>query len=447
MATTVPLEERLASIACPVDHTMLDPTIQDSPWEFYAELHATCPVFPMPEIGAVMVTRYDDVRFVLTHPELFSSSGKSGKGSTAKAEQSRRYQEILRARGWGHVETLQRTDPPVHTGYRRLVAKAFLPRRIREMTPHIDDVCTTLIDGLVDGATAGESVECEFHLAFAMPLPGTIIAEELGLDSGDIHRFNRWASAMLAMAMRPLDETQMLEAVETELEAQHHLAAEFERRRTDPKNDLISTLVHAHEGEGDGDDDGEDGDGNDAEPLTVHELQNLMHQLVTGGFETTTSALNHGMWLLTRRPDVQDRVRADLSLVPAFVEEVLRFESPVAGLVRRATQDVELNGTLIPEGAMVMARYQAANRDADAFDHADEFDLDRGRSTPHLAFGVGPHFCVGAALARQELVSAFTIWLQRTSSIELATPFEGPVHEPSFMLFPMVELPIRFTPA
>jgi cytochrome P450 len=429
MASELALDERLAELACPVDHTMLDPAVQDSPWDFYGELHEKCPVFPMPEIGAVMVTRYDDVRYVLTHPDLFSSSGRSGKGSRAKADMSQRYQEILRERGWGHVETLQRTDPPIHTSYRRLVAKAFLPKRIREMTPHIDELCTELIDGLIDAG------ECEFHMDFAMPLPGTIIAEELGLDRAEILRFNRWASAMLAMAMRPLTEEQMLEAVETELEAQHHLAAEFERRRDDPRDDLISTLVHAHVGE------------DDAEPLTVAELQNLMHQLVTGGFETTTSALNHGMWLLTRRPDVQERVRADLSLVPSFVEEVLRFESPVAGLVRRATQDVEVNGVVIPEGSMVMVRYQAANRDAEVFDDADEFDLDRSRDHQHLAFGVGPHFCVGAALARQELVSAFTAWLERTSNIELARPFDGPVHEPSFMLFPMVELPLRFTAA
>jgi len=429
MSADTSLSDRISELACPVDHTMLDPAVQDSPWDFYEELHESCPVFPMPEIGAVMVTKYEDVRYVLTNPDLFSSSGKSGKGSFAKADMSRRYQDILRERGWGHVETLQRTDPPEHTAYRRLVGKAFLPKRIREMSPHIDDVCTRLIDGLIDEGG------CEFHLDFAMPLPGTIIAEELGLDSSDIHRFNRWASAMLAMSMRPLTEEQMLEAVETELEAQHHLAAEFERRRDDPQDDLISTLVHAHVGE------------DDAEPLSVAELQNLMHQLVTGGFETTTSALNHGMWLLTRRPDVQERVRADLSLVPAFVEEVLRFESPVAGLIRRATQDVELNGAVIPRGAMVMVRYQAANRDDEAFDNADEFDLDRHSDHQHLAFGVGPHFCVGAALARQELVSAFTAWLQRTAHIELARPFEGAVHEPSFMLHPMIELPISFTPA
>ena len=423
------LVERLAALDCPVAQSMLDPAIQDSPWDFYRELHEQCPVFPMPEIGGVMLTKYDDVRFVLTNPDLFSSSGRGGGAKNGlQVANARRYQEILRERGWAHVETLQRTDPPIHTFYRRMVAKAFLPRRIKAMAPHIDDVTRGLIDGLI------RSGECEFNVDFAMPLPGTIIAEELGLDRSQIHRFNRWAGAMLALAMRPLTEEELLNAVEIELEAQHYLAEQFDRRRTEPADDLISTLVHAHEGE----------DG--AAPLTVAELQNLMHQLVTGGFETTTSALNHGMWLLTRYPEVQDRLRGDRSLVPAFIEEVLRFESPVAGLTRRATRDVELNGVVIPEGAMVMIRYQAANRDGAAFDRPDEFDIDRERSN-HLAFGVGPHFCVGAALARQELLSAFTQWLERTSSIELARPFEGPVHEPSFILFPMKALPLRFTPA
>lgn len=173
---------------------------------------------------------------------------------------------------------------------------------------------------------------------------------------------------MLALAMRPLTEEELLDAVEIELEAQHHLAAQFDRRRTEPADDVISTLVRAHEGE----------DG--AVPLTVAQPQNLMHQLVTGGSETTPSALNHGIWLLASYPQVQDRLRGDRSLVPAFIDEVLRFESPLAGLTRRATRDVELNGVVIPEGAMVMIRYQAANRDGAAFDRPDEFDIDRERN-------------------------------------------------------------------
>lgn len=423
------LDERIAAMTCPVDHTILDPAIQDDPWDFYEDLHARCPVFPMPEIGGVMVTKYDDVRFVLTRPDLFSNSGRAGGSKKGlQADNARRYRSILRERGWPHVETLQRCDPPEHTGYRRLVAKAFLPKQIKAIAPQIDEISAELIDGLI------EAGECEFNLDYAMPLPGTVIAEQLGLDRSEIHRFNRWAHAMLAISMRPLTEAELLEAADTELEAQHHLAAEFEKRRAEPSDDLISTLVHAHVGE------------DDAEPLTVAELQNLMHQLITGGFETTTSALTHGMWLLTRRPDVQERLRNDLSLIPAFIEEVLRYESPVQGLVRRATQDVEVNGVVIPEDAVVMVRYAAANRDDDQFERAAEFDLDRGL-TKHLAFGVGPHFCVGAALARQELTTAFTHWIERTSNIELARPFDGPVHEPSFILFPMKELPLKFTPA
>jgi cytochrome P450 len=430
MSTDLTLDERIAAMACPVDRTILDPAVQDSPWDFYSELHERCPVFPMPEIGAVMVTKYDDVRLVLTRPDLFSSSGRGGGTKKGlQVDNARRYEAILRERGWGHVETLQRCDPPEHTAYRRLVGKAFLPRRIKELAPTIHDITSSLIDGLIDAG------ECEFNMDFAMPLPGTVICDQLGLDRSEIHTFNRWAGAMLALAMKPLTEAELLEAVELELEAQHHLAAEFEKRRAEPSNDLISTLVHAHEGE----------DG--AEPLSVAELQNLMHQLITGGFETTTSALNHGMWLLTRRPDVQDRLRADPSLIPAFIEESLRFESPVQGLARRATQDVDLDGVTIPKDSLVIVRYAAANRDPDAFERADEFDLDRESEIHHLAFGVGAHFCVGAALARQELLSGFTQWLARTSSIELAHPFEGPVHEPSFILFPMKALPLRFVAA
>ncbi len=432
MSETTSLESRIASMACPVDHSILDPAIQDDPYDFYNEVHATCPVMPVPDMGGVLVTKYDDVRFVLTRPDLFSSSGRGGSVKTGvQAENSIKYRKIIRERGWGHVETLQRCDPPEHTVYRRLVAKAFLPKQIRAIQPQVEDISRELIDALMPASGDGE---CEFHMDYAMPLPGTIIAEQLGLPRSEIHTFNKWAHALLALSMKPLSEEELHATAEIELEAQHHLAGVFEERRAAPADDLISALVHAHEGE------------DDAEPLSVAELQNLMHQLITGGFETTTSALNHGMWLLTRRPDIQTRLRNDLSLVPKFIEESLRYESPVQGLFRTATQDVELSGTTIPKGALVMVRYAAANRDADVFDDADDFDLDRGGDAKHLAFGVGPHFCVGAALARQELVTGFTQWLKRTSNIELARPFDGPVHDPSFILFPMRELPLRFTP-
>ncbi len=426
------LEDRIGAMHCPVDHSILDPAIQDSPWNFYAELHEKCPVFPIPEIGAVMVTRYEDVRFVLTRPDLFSSNGRGGGSRKGiQVDKAKRYAQIISDRGWGHVETLQRTDPPIHTDYRRRLNRAFTPRKVKLMVEHIDDIANELIDAVIDDGS------CEFIESFSMPLPGIIIAEQLGLPRTEIKRFKRWADAMLAVTMRPLTDEELLEAAETELDAQHHLAAEFEKRRTDPTDDLISSLVHSHKND----------DGPDDEPLTMYELQNLMHQLVTGGFETTTNALNHGLWLLTRYPEVQDEIRNDLSLVPAFIEEVLRFEGPVQGLARRATQDVELNGVVIPEDSMVFVRYGAANRDAEAFEDADTFNIHRTDSNQHVAFGLGAHFCVGAALARQELVSGFTTWLSRTRNIKLAEPFEGPVHEPSIFLLPVMKLPLTFEKA
>jgi cytochrome P450 len=236
-----------------------------------------------------------------------------------------------------------------------------------------------------------------------LPLPGIIIAEELGLPRDDIHTFARWADAMLAPSMRILSEAEVVEVAETELEAQHHLAGVFEDRRANPRDDLISALVHAH--------------GDDDEPLTVHELQNLMHQLVTGGFETTTSALGHAMWLLLRHPEQMALLRADPDgLMKGFIEEALRIESPVQGLARRTTCPAEVAGVTIPEGSLVYARFGAAN-----------------------------HYCIGAALARQEIHSAFTQLLRRVDHIELATPLPEPAHHPSMFLMPLRELRLRFT--
>jgi cytochrome P450 len=181
------------------------------------------------------------------------------------------------------------------------------------------------------------------------------------------------------------------------------------------------------------------------DPLTMEELQGLMSQLVAGGFETTTSALGTGMWLLLRYPDQMAKLRADRSLVPNFVEESLRFDSPVTGLWRTTTCPVTVAGTEIPEGASVMPRYAAANRDPAVFDRPDVFDIERANANRHLAFGMGPHYCVGAALARAELTSAFTACLDRLDDIELAEPLDEQPHDFSFFLRRLKRLPLTFT--
>lgn len=396
-----------------------DPSVQDDPFAYYASRLSECPVWHEPDIDQWVIGGLAETRDAMMDVATFSSRPGGRKASEAAIA----YSKALAERGWPRQATLQRTDPPVHTRYRKLLNRVFTPATVREFTPHIDEIAVELVDRIA------EQGGCEFIADFALPLPGIFIAEQLGLDRADYRRFRRWADAMLALAQRPqMTVEEALEEVEVELEAQHFLAAEFERRRAEPGDDLISMLVHAH--------------GDDEEPLTMHELQDLMHQLVTGGFETTTAALSAGMWLLVQHPDQQQLLRERPELMGNFIEEVLRFDAPVQGLWRQTTCPVQVAGVEIPAGAAVMARFGAANRDPRVFDEPDRFDITRSNARNHAAFGFGAHFCVGAALARQEMASSFAALLSRFSSIELAEPLTAPVHEPSIFLRPMRRLPI-----
>jgi cytochrome P450 len=403
------------------DFSLLDPQVQSNPRPFYALLHAQCPVYRMPETGMYVVTRYDDLRAVLRDTERFSNDTNAASGVNGGTDV---YQAVLRERGWAHVQTLQRTDPPAHGRYRRLVDQVFNAIEVRNLKPHIEAVAHSLIDGFIDAG------ECEFVSAFALPLPGIVIAEQLGLDRNDIATFKKWADSILAPAMNPMTRDELLACAEIELEMQHFLAGMFEARRRDPRPDLISDLVNTrNEGEA---------------PLSVHELQNLMHQLISGGYDTTIAALANGLWLLLRFPDEMAKLRANPALVKNFVEEALRYESPVQGLVRRATCDVEIGGTVIPKDAMVIVRYGAANHDPAKFECPHVFDIERKNAGAHIAFGIGAHFCVGRLLAKQELLTGFEILLARLTDIELAKPLPHPPHHPSLLLHPLKELPIRF---
>ncbi len=406
-----------------LDASFFDPAVLDDPFATYAAMHERCPVYRLPENDLVMVTTYEDVREMLVDTEAFSSQPSAGAAGRA-TEAARAHAEYFVEHGWVKARTLQRTDPPVHTRYRKLLGRVFTTRRVSEMTPRIDELTHELIDRFIDRG------ECEWVGDFALPMPGIFICEQIGLPASELATFKRWADAMLAMAQRVLTVDQAVEEARIEIEAQHYFDQEFARRRQDPSDDLISALVHAH--------------GDDEEPLTDEELQDLMHQLITGGLETTTSALAKGMWLLIRYPDQQQKLRDDPSLMRNFVEEVLRFDSPVAGLWRVATCPRTMRDVEIEAGDAVMARYAAANRDADQFPEPHRFDIERDNAGTHVAFGVGNHFCIGAALARQEMMSAFSAVVDRMDDLALARPLDDLPHEPSFFLRPMKELPISF---
>jgi cytochrome P450 len=399
-----------------------DLDVQDDPFGYYAERLGVCPVWHEEDVDLYVVGGMEQARATLNDSVTFSSAPArrtAGVNPVAVA-----YVQTLAERGWGRATTLQRTDPPVHTRYRKVLNRVFTPARVRSMVPAIESIVHELVDKFIDAG------RCEFVADLALPLPGIFIAEQLGLDRSEYKTFRRWAEAMLCLANRPqMTMADAMVEVEVELEAQHYLAEQCERRRAEPGDDLISLIVHANA---------------EGEPFTMNELQDLLHQLVTGGFETTTGGLATAMHLLATHPDQLALLRSRPELLGNFVEEALRFDSPVQGLWRTSTCPAPVAGVEIPERSSVMVRYGAANRDPKVFADPDRFDITRENANQHLAFGLGAHFCLGAALARQEMTSAFEILLARTEHIELDGDLPKPLHDPSFFLRPMKSLPLRF---
>lgn len=405
------------------DYSLLDPQVMASPWEFYARLHAECPVYKMPDTGIYVVTRYDDIQTVVRDPKTYSNVILAMEA--LQGDNGRRYQDMLREKGYEHVHVLHRADPPKHARHRKMVDRVFSGQRVRALVPEVEKLAHELVDRFIDRG------ECELIRDFALPLPGMILGEQLGLDKHEFARFQSWALAMLATSNEIMDEERLRAIADIELDAQQYLAAIFESRRQNPTGDLISDLVHsAIEGE---------------EPFTMHELQNLLHQLITGGYETTTSAIGHGLWLLIRYPEQYAKLRAKPELLKRYVEETLRFESPVQGLMRAVTCDTVLGGVQLKAGDTILVRYGAANQDPAKFPNPRTFDIERGNAAAHVAFGSGIHTCLGQQLARQEIFTGLQVLLERMENFELARELPDPAYVFSLNFRPLKELPIRFT--
>jgi len=412
--------------AVEIEGTLLDPAVQSCPFEYHQQLRENAPVYRMPETGFYVVSTYEDLKTVLSDPATFSNDIEIEQlAGEAAADLGRMFDDHLAEVGWGHVQTLQRTDPPVHGRYRRLINRTLTPPMVKAMLPSVTRIADDLIDAFIDQG------ECDFVEAFAFPLPGLVIAEQIGLDANEIATFKRWSDGMLAPAMGLLvDEASAKKYAEVEAEAQHYLAKLFEERRANPTDDILSALLA----------DSTDGD----EPLTMHELQNLMNQLITGGYTTTADSIANAMLLLLEHPDQMELLRNDRSLLHNFADEALRHSSSVQGLFRRTTVDTELSGVTIPANSIVHTRYGSANWDEGMFPEPEKFDITRENANKHLAFSRGPHFCVGQPLAIQELMIGFDRILDRLDNIQLA-PGANPQRTGGLIFYSLVDLPITFT--
>ncbi len=409
------------------DYNLLEDGTRECPFPYFQAIRREAPVYFMPEIGAWYVSRYEDLRHVKKHPRIFSNQTYTlgaNRGTSRDIAESYRSEH-----GWARVHTLQRTDPPVHTRYRKLINHAFTVKRIRAMTEYIETVVNDLIDRFIDRG------ECDFVREFAIPLPCTVIADQLGVPRERIWDLKQWSDAMLAPGGGFTDDAQAVECGRLVVEAQRFFARIIADRRRERRDDIISDLVHATV------DDEQNGG---QRHLDMHELLDLLDQLLTGGNETTTNAIGSGLMLLLERPGTLQRLREDDKLLRNFIEESLRYETPVMHLWRVTTEDTELGGVPLPKGSSLALGYASANRDEDVFEDAETFDVARRRAGAHLAFGSGPHHCPGAPLARQEMLSSFTVLLARLENIQLKNPQDAFEHVPSSFLRGLKALDITF---
>jgi len=364
--------------------------------------------------GGWIAGRYEDVERLLREP-CFSTNREAVplmKALRRAAEGAPEFRELLE-------NNLLMLDGPRHRRLRGLVSKAFTPRRVEALRPRIE----ALVDELLE--QAGDRGSIDLIADLARPLPAVVIAELLGVPAADLTRFCEWSDAV-ATLLDPLSGRDGLEPPKRALQG---LGACFrgllEERRRAPRDDLLSAMIAAEE---------------DGERLSEGELVALAALLLAAGNETTTNLIGNAVLLLLRHPGERKRLQDDPALVPSAVEECLRFEPPVQLTDRAVVEPVELGGVRLAPGTIVVALLAAANRDPERFAEPERFDVGR-RENRHLSFGLGSHFCLGAALARLEAQAALGGLLRRFP--EFRGPQEPPAWKPSVVLRGPASLPLR----
>ncbi len=382
------------------DALVSDDFIRD-PYPTLDRLRETDPIHWSESIGGWILTRYDDAVVTFMEVDSYSNEGRLGRASAYLPPEVRSkltaFEDHFRTKGLLH------SDPPDHTRLRKLVQKVFYPRVIEAMRPRIQEI----VDDLIDRVEPTGQMEVISDLAFAVPV--TVLAGLLGVPTSDGELFRHWADGILAFqGVNKPSEATLLTAQQALVEARAYLAALLEQRHREPGTDLISLMVTQ---------------GVDGDLLTDAEIINTGFTFLIAGHETTTSLIGNGLLTLLQHPDQWQQLQEDRSLLPSAIEEILRFESPVARQPRLMKQDTELHGHTFRAGQMVFQMLNAANRDPAVFPNPEQFDI---RRTPnrHLAFGRGIHLCIGAPLSRTEGQVVFQTILDRLPNLQLvdATP-------------------------
>lgn len=390
----------------------------ENPFAIYSLLRSVRPVMRMPTPGyqgpgVWFLTRYDDVHEVLRNP----SYSVDRLRAPFIRDNFERMPSFLQ-RAFQNVRSMLTMDPPDHTRVRKLANKAFTPKRIAALHTRVEEIVGELL------AEAPRCGTIDIIETIAAPLPAIVIAELLGVPAEDHRTFKNWASDIVA-GLGEITAEQRRAQTHSADKLLTYLGEIITARRSEPRDDLISALILAQE---------------EKDALSDIELLATCNLLLLAGHETTTNLIGNGLLALMREPDQLALLRSKRELMPTAIEELLRYDGPVQTTVRVALEDLEIDGNDIEEGSLIMLGIGAANHDPEVFDDPRRLDITRDPN-PHLAFGFGTHFCLGAPLARLEGKVAFNALLDAFPEMELVD--EAPRYRSNPILRGLESLPVK----
>ena len=411
---------------CPHEKSLMNPNTMESPYDFYQWMREEAPVFHDPGLNIYIVSRYDLIKEVTANTEAFSNMKAQLNQWEHRPGGLPQEAKDLLSKAIPQIPMLVTADPPQHTRSRALVNLAFSAPKVEKMSDYIQEI----IDDLID--TFDGSASVEFMHKFCVPLPVYVISDQLGVSRSEYQRVKAWSDAIVGLRGLMGTDEQIVENAKTLLDFQDYFINKIRERREDGKtyDDMLSDLMNAKL--------------EDERPLSEEEMISVLQQLTVAGNESTTSAICSAMMLLLKQPDLIERLNGDDKLLKRFVEECLRLEAPIQGNLRKTTKPVTVAGVDIPEGAIVQVRHGSGNRDERVFSCPNDIDLDSPKIPTHLTFSAGIHFCIGAMLARKEILLSIKTLLRRLNNLHLTPDMNSFEHIPSMYVRALKELHISF---
>ncbi len=389
-----------------IDFNTQDPSFIQNPYPTYQQLLADSPIFFDKNLGMWFFARHHDV-FTILRDRRFGRSilHLMSREELGIPPDNPAYEPFTKI---GQHSMFDK-EPPEHTRLRSLVHKAFTPRRIRDMQSHIQRICDELLD------QAEAKGEVDILEDFAVPLPVTVIAQLLGIPESDRHQLRPWSNAIVKLYELSHTPEQAAAAIQASQAFNDYLVSLANQRRENPQDDLITALVQVEEA---------------GDQLTTDELVSTCVLLLNAGHEATVNVIGNGLNALFNHRDKLDTLKAHPELIPSAIEELMRFDTPLQLFRRWVLEDMTYEGIELKQGTEVALLFGSANHDPDVFEHPDQIILDRDPN-PHISFGGGVHYCLGAPLARMEIQIAYAALLRRFPNLDVV---ETPTYHPSYVI-------------